>query len=199
MFLFSAEDINIDITLTSNFLKNRLKRNFFNRDTLTVAQELLGKILVFNDFQGVITETEAYMGFEDPASHAFRGKTKRTELMFGNAGFSYVYLIYGMYHCLNFVTEKADFPAAVLIRGIHLNIPISGVEGNKKIILDGPGKICRHLGITREHNGIDVITSKNLYICSGQSEEEIQYLTTPRIGIRVGQDKLWRYILKYNV
>lgn len=134
------------------------------------------------------------MGFDDPASHAYRGKTKRTELMFGNPGFSYVYLIYGMYHCLNFVTEKADFPAAVLIRSIELISPSSAPEDRKKVILNGPGKICRHFGITREHNGIDIITSENLYVSADSTRNSAESIATPRIGIRVGQDKLWRYV-----
>lgn len=83
-----------------------LKSSFFNRPTLLVAEELLGKVLVFKKYCGIITETEAYIGAEDPACHAFRGETPRTKIMFGKPGFSYIYLIYGMYHCLNFVTEK---------------------------------------------------------------------------------------------
>lgn len=166
----------------------RLKRDFFNRSTLTVAKELLGKVLVFNDYQGVITETEAYMGFDDPASHAFRGKTKRTEVMFGKPGFSYVYLIYGMYYCLNFVTEEEGFPAAVLIRGLRVFDP----KTQKEIHLNGPGKLCRYLGITREHNAIDIVRDKHFYV--GCIRQSMQFKTTPRIGIKVGQDKPWRFV-----
>src|SRR5689334_7638816 len=112
----------------------KLKQSFYERPTLLVAKELIGKILVFKQFQGIITETEAYFGFDDPASHAFKGVTPRSKVMFGPAGISYVYLIYGMYHCLNIVTEKIDFPAAVLIRGLKL-LDTSALH------LDGPGKI----------------------------------------------------------
>ncbi len=171
----------------SNQDMKKLKSSFFKRSTLVVAQELLGKVLVFKNFRGVITETEAYMGFDDPASHAFRGLTPRTEVMFGPAGFSYVYLIYGMYHCLNIVTEKEGFPAAVLIRGVKL-LSKSGLH------LDGPGKICRHLGITREHSGLNLITDNEFYV--GCIKHNFEFTTTPRIGIKVATDKLWRFLAK---
>jgi DNA-3-methyladenine glycosylase len=93
----------------------KLRQEFFARDTVTVAQELLGQRLCFQGKSGIITETEAYVGQDDPACHAARGMTKRTEVMFGQAGVVYVYLIYGKYYCLNLVTEKLDFPAAVLV------------------------------------------------------------------------------------
>lgn len=163
----------------------KLNSTFFNRNTLLVAQELLGKVLVFKQHKGIITETEAYRGFDDPASHAFKGKTKRSHIMFGNPGFSYIYLIYGMYHCLNIVTEKEGFPAAVLIRGVEL---LDETETH----LNGPGKICRHMGITKEHNDINIATSRDLYVgCMGH---KIKFSKTPRIGIKVGTDKLWRFI-----
>src|ERR1700722_12034729 len=130
-------------------MAERLSRDFFSRPTLTVAQELLGKIMVFKGTAGLITETEAYIGQDDPACHAARGKTPRNAIMFGPAGFSYVYFIYGMYYCLNFVTEDEEVPAAVLIRGLMLIEP-------SPLHLNGPGKICRHLSITRDHNAIDV-------------------------------------------
>ncbi len=109
-----------------------LPRNFYERPTLTVAGELLGKVLKFSNFSGIITEVEAYIGMNDPACHAARGYTNRTSVMFGMPGFSYVYFIYGMYYCLNIVTETEGFPAAVLIRGLKLIEPL---EAN----LGGPG------------------------------------------------------------
>lgn len=171
----------------SNKPIKRLTRAFFNRPTLQVAEELIGKVLVFKQHRGIITETEAYIGFDDPASHAFKGETPRTKIMFGKAGFSYVYLIYGMYHCLNIVTEKAGFPAAVLIRGVQL----SDVS---KLHLDGPGKICRHMGITKAHYGIDVATSEELYL--GCIKQTLAFSKTPRIGIKVATDRLWRFLAK---
>ena len=163
----------------------KLKRTFFNRPTLLVAQELLGKVLVFKNHRGIITETEAYMGFEDPASHAFKGETPRSQIMFGKPGFSYVYLIYGMYHCLNVVTEKVGFPAAVLIRSVKL-------LDETKLHLNGPGKICRHMGITKAHNTLDITNNDEFYI--GCINQTLKFSKTPRIGIKVGKDKLWRFL-----
>lgn len=165
----------------------KLKKVFFNRSTLLVAEELLGKVLVFKQHKGIITETEAYMGFDDPASHAFKGETPRTKIMFGKPGFSYVYLIYGMYHCLNIVTENAGFPAAVLIRGVQL-------LDDSNIHLNGPGKICRHMGITKAQNEIDITMNNEFYI--GCINQKLKFSKTPRIGIKVGTDKLWRFLAK---
>lgn len=167
---------------------NRLDRSFFNRPTLKVAKELLGKVLVFGEHQGIITETEAYIGLDDPASHAAKGRTKRNEIMFGEAGFAYVYLIYGMYNCLNFVTEEEDFPAAVLIRGLK-------IMSSPPVILDGPGKLCRFLGVTREQNNTDIITSEHFYVADVGNF--VNFKATPRIGISSGVDKLWRFIVKF--
>ncbi|MDP3372161.1 MAG: DNA-3-methyladenine glycosylase [Candidatus Paracaedibacteraceae bacterium] len=162
-----------------------LTRKFFEQPTLKVAEDLLGKLFVFNNFKGIIIETEAYIGIDDPACHAARGRTPRTEIMFGNAGHSYVYLIYGMYHCLNFVTEAVGFPAGVLIRSIQIIEPES-------ILLDGPGKLCKHLGITRQHTGLDIINLPNFFVADIERKFEIS--TTPRIGIKQGVDKLWRFV-----
>ena len=137
-----------------------LQQDFFARPTLTVAQELLGKVLVRDidgqRLSGRIVETEAYIGPDDTACHASKGRTPRTEVMFGPGGFAYVYFIYGMYHMLNFITEQEDFPAAVLIRAIE---PLEGVEHMRTHrnnpmpeanLTNGPGKLCQALG---EHNG----------------------------------------------
>ena len=138
----------------------KLQRSFFEQPTLQVAQELLGKILVIGDCSGRINEVEAYIGQDDPACHACCGKTKRNEPMFGPAGHLYVYFTYGMYHCVNIVTEKKDFPSAVLIRSIE---PIDGIETMKKRrnrtdhLTDGPGKLCIALDITKQsHNKKDL-------------------------------------------
>lgn len=158
--------------------------SFFNRPTTTVAAELLGKTMVFQGIPCIITETEAYVGENDPACHACRGMTKRNAVMYGRAGFTYVYFIYGMYNCLNFVTEEEGFPAAVLIRGVRMN----GVADKK---LNGPGKLCRHLGITREHSGMDLLSGEEFYVAdTGLS---LPFETTPRIGISAGKDRLWRF------
>ncbi len=169
----------------------KLGRDFYNRPTLKVAKELIGKVVSFANYQGVITETEAYVGEGDPACHAARGKTKRNEVMFGRAGVSYVYFIYGMYHCLNFVTEQEGFPAAVLIRGVY----ISELNYRKT---NGPGKLCKVLNITREHNGVDLVTSDNLFVLDdGYS---LEFEVTKRVGISKGQDLPWRFVAnKYEL
>jgi DNA-3-methyladenine glycosylase len=160
----------------------RLDRSFFLLPTLEVAKGLLGKQLTFQNFSGIITETEAYHQNDDPACHAYRGETPRNAPMFGPAGHSYVYFIYGMYHCLNIVTEPAGIAAAVLIRGLKI----------ENLNLNGPGKLCRELRISKEHNDIDLITSDSFYV----SDIGIQpnYISTPRIGITRGQDKMWRFV-----
>ncbi|TSJ80870.1 MAG: DNA-3-methyladenine glycosylase [Candidatus Cardinium sp.] len=163
-----------------------LNRAFFAQDTNTVSIHLIGKLLCFHNFQGIITETESYIGADDPACHAAKGMTKRTKVMFGSAGFSYVYFIYGRYYCLNIVTEALNFPAATLIRGIQLIHP-------PYTYLDGPGKLCQFLGINVAHNAINVTESNALYIkdigCA------LAYTSTPRIGISKGLDKMWRYVV----
>ena len=184
----------------------RLPRSFFNRPTLDVAKELLGKILVIGKTSGRINEVEAYIGENDPACHACRGKTARNEPMFGPAGHLYVYFTYGMYHCANIVTEKENFPAAVLIRGIE---PLEGVplmqkrraaychkktwHGKTDHLADGPGKLCIALGMTkRSHNGADLCAKTDCAVYDDNFKpKKIQKST--RIGIRVGTNKLWRF------
>ncbi|HJD67506.1 MAG TPA: DNA-3-methyladenine glycosylase [Rickettsia endosymbiont of Bembidion lapponicum] len=163
-----------------------LSREFFARDTNIVSQELLGKVLYFQGKTAIITETESYIGQDDPACHAARGRTKRTDVMFGPAGFSYVYLIYGMYYCLNFVTETDGFPAATLIRGAYIISP-------KNIHLNGPGKLCKYLGINISHNKIDLINNNEFFV--SDINLKLPYSTTTRIGITKGVDKLWRYVV----
>lgn len=162
-----------------------LSREFFERNTLEVAKDLLGKILVFQEHQGIINEIEAYIGMDDAACHASIGKTKRNAVMFGKAGFSYVYLIYGMYYCLNIVTEQEDFPAAILIRGVRL---FNG------ILLNGPGKLCSKLGINKSHNNIDMIHNRDFTVL--ENDLKISILQTPRIGISKAKDKMWRFIIE---
>ena len=150
----------------------KIYRSFYEQPTVKVARQLLGKCLVRNHPDGItvgkIVETEAYVGPEDRASHASRGRTARTEIMFGPAGFAYVYLIYGFHHCLNFVTEAADYPAAVLIRAVE---PVDGIELMKarrrktdlRELASGPGKLCQAFAIDRSLNGVDVCAAP-LYV-----------------------------------
>lgn len=160
----------------------KLTYDFYNRNVVEVAADLIGKELIFKNFRGIITETEAYRGNDDEASHAFRGITKRSSIMFGPAGHIYIYMIYGMYYCLNIVTEGIGEAAAVLIRGLKL----------PTIHLDGPGKLCRHLGITKKHNGLSLISDNNIYLTNGI--EIINHTITTRIGIKKAIDKPWRFV-----
>jgi DNA-3-methyladenine glycosylase len=163
-----------------------LPRAFFARPTLDVARDLIGKEITFFGHKGIITETEAYIGKDDPACHAARGKTPRNAVMFEQAGLAYVYFIYGMYYCLNFVTEDEGFPAAVLIRGIRLK----NTDHRKS---NGPGKLCKLLGITTEHNRMDITDSDDFYVSDiGQSPD---FTATPRIGISQGKELLWRFVV----
>ncbi len=167
----------------------KLGREFYDQETKKVAQELLGKFLVRKYrgeiYQAMITETEAYVGFDDLASHAHRGKTSRNQIMFGPPCFAYVYLIYGMYHCLNIITEKENFPAAVLIRGL------------KYPNCDGSGKLCREFKISKENcNGLNV-TGDILYIEDRGIKVEFEAL--PCMGVSYAGDSAlwpWRFRIK---
>jgi DNA-3-methyladenine glycosylase len=175
----------------------RLPRSFFTRDTHSVAKGLLGKLLVRrwrnNDIVARICEVESYIGESDKACHAARGKTKRNAVMFGEAGHAYIYLIYGMYCCLNVVTERAGFPAAVLIRAA---IPISKVGK----AIDGPGKLTREMNITRSLNAENLVSGKKLYLADdGFIVRQNDIVSSSRIGVEyAGEDaKLpWRYYLR---
>ena len=170
----------------------RLERKFYNRPTLKVAKDLLGKFLVFRDRIGMITETEAYIGRVDPASHSYRGVTPRTKVMFGPPGFSYVYFIYGMYYCFNIVTEKEGEGAAVLIRAVE---PVSGIRPDT--VCNGPGKLCKAFGMTKEQNEIDLTKAQDFYVEDRGIEvatKDIQ--VTKRIGLSVAKEKDWRFVLR---
>ena len=167
----------------------KLTRSFFSNNALEVAFQLVGKILVFGSQQGIILETEAYRGEDDPASHAFKGVTPRSRIMFGPPGMSYVYFIYGMHYCLNITTEPDTFPSAVLIRGLRLVTP-------PFTHLKGPGRLSQQLGITTAHNNIDLTTTCDFYVKEGDKKMIEEVEATPRIGIKVGQEKLWRFIAK---
>lgn len=166
-----------------------LSQKFFNRPTRIVGKELLGKFLVRRmgkkKFSGMITEVEIYCGPKDEASHASRGVTKRTKVMFGKPGVWYVYMIYGMYHCLNIVTEKTGYPAAILIRGVD-NIR-------------GPGKVCRYFHIDKRLNTKDARQDSGLWIEDrGETISEKNIKRGKRIGVEYAgmwKDKMWRFFL----
>ncbi len=177
----------------------RLTRNFFQRDTLTVAQQLLGKILVVGPCSGRINEVEAYIGQNDPACHARPGKTERNKVMFGPAGHLYVYFTYGMHYCANIVTEDEGYPAAILLRSME---PLTGLElmrerrGGGKALANGPAKLCQAMGMTKaSHNGLDLCSGDGNFVADDGTPPPL-FQTGPRIGIRVGLDKPWRFYCK---
>jgi len=183
-----------------------LNREFFQRPTLQVAYDVLGKILarVFDGkvIAGRIVEVEAYRG-DDPASHAYRGKTKRNSPMFDEGGTIYVYFTYGMHYCFNIVTESAGFPAALLIRAVE---PLCGVDIMKKNrktteicnLTNGPAKLCQALKIERQLSG-KKLNDGQLYVLDDGFEVDKKLVQrSRRIGIRVGTDLLWRFYLKGN-
>lgn len=183
-----------------------LRRDFYSRDTSEVAKDLLGKILIKKSggttTGGIIIETEAYYGIDDPASHAYRGATSRSTIMFGKAGIAYVYLCYGVYWLLNAVTEINGIPGAVLIRGLR---PLHGVGemekrrnsfGRNSGLTDGPGKLTIAMGIDSSDNGKDLTDSKSgIYILKNSFKKKgFTVENTKRIGISDGKDRLLRYI-----
>lgn len=179
---------------------------FFDRPTLKVARELLGKFLVRKigkqKIFGIITEVEAYVGLEDKASHASRGKTERTKVMFGKANHWYVYLIYGMHYCLNIVTEKEGYPAAILIRSMFpfchtYQRPLVSVTK----VIKGPGRVCRYFKIDKKLNTKPSERNTGLWI------EDRKIKISPRMikrGKRIGvdyagkwKDKHWRFYIEH--
>ena len=190
-----------------------LPRAFYQRDVLTVARELLGKVLVHVSAEGVtagwIVETEAYRGPEDRAAHSYDGRrTARNEVMYGEKGHAYVYFIYGMYYCINITAgDAAGKPEAVLIRALE---PLEGeeimasrrkaVDGKKVSLTNGPGKLCMAMGITKKQNKLDV-TYPPLYIKDEPVICSKEVVDTTRIGIDYAEkwkDKLWRFYIKGN-
>ena len=163
-----------------------------------MARDLLGQTLVHQAPDGVravrLVEVEAYLGFRDPASHAFRGRTPRNAPMFGLAGHSYVYLIYGMYWCMNVVCESPGTPGAVLLRGGE---PLAGLEDDARV-LAGPGRLARALGITGRHTGLDLVRGPELSIRAAPPVPPHRIARTPRIGLNPGAtfDKRWRFIVR---
>lgn len=178
----------------------------FNKKTVDIAKDLLGCYIIHDSSEGItlgkIVETEAYLA-SDPASHSFKGKTKRNEAMFGKPGTAYVYFTYGMYYCFNIVTNKEGIGEAVLIRAIE---PIEGIDLMKKRrnveenkLTNGPAKLVIALGITKEHNKIDLLDKKSpLRIETPIKKEKIEIVETKRIGISKGMESPHRFYIKGN-
>jgi len=156
-----------------------LPRRFYDRDTQIVAPELLGKLLVHRTAAGErigkIVEVEAYLGEHDLAAYSSKGLTKRTKIMFGPPGHAYVYLIYGMHHCMNVVTEREGNGAAVLLRAIE---PVKNLTGKS----NGPGLLCRAMDIDRRLNGHDLL-SDDFFIAEPEAAEKFSIVSRPRIGV----------------
>ncbi len=173
-----------------------IRRNFYNRNTVQVAREVLGKILCRRMNNGkviksIIVEAEAYTQDEE-SCHAYKGITKRNAAMFKKPGIAYVYFTYGMYHCLNIITEKEGYGAGVLIRAVEpLNCELTNTNG--------PGKLCRTLEITRELNETDVCTRKSpMWLEYGEDIGNENIIQTKRIGISLAKDFPWRFYIKNN-
>jgi DNA-3-methyladenine glycosylase len=171
----------------------KLPRSFYNRDTTVVAQDLLGKHLVHQSNGvkrvGKIVEVEAYLGPHDLAAHSARGRTERTKVMFGPPGHAYVYLIYGMYHCMNVVTEREGHASAVLLRAIE---PVQNIEDRTQ----GPGLLCRALEIDRQLNAHDLL-SDDFYIGAPVRVELFSTIKRPRIGVDYAKHWAKRHLRFY--
>jgi len=174
---------------TKDLIKIKIKRDFYLRPTLEVAKNLIGKFLIHNHhgkiYQAQIVETEAYAGFDDLACHGARGITERNQVMFKKGGYAYVYIIYGIHHCLNLVTEKDNYPSAVLIRA--LDYPQA----------NGPAKLCREFKITKQtHNGLD-LTDSALWVEDRGFNPNV--VSDKRIGIDYSGECAnwpWRFVIK---
>jgi len=178
-------------------MPKRLTRNFFNRSVHEVAPDLIGATLLCDGVGGRLVEVEAYHQ-TDPAAHSFRGPTERNAVMFGPAGYVYVYRSYGIHWCLNFVCEPKGSASAVLIRAIE---PTAGLKTmrrrrgvtDERLLCSGPGRLCQALRITALHNGL-ALDRPPFELFARQSEVEV--IAGPRIGLTKAVDKPWRYGLK---
>jgi DNA-3-methyladenine glycosylase len=187
--------------MSTSLTSPRLGRAFFARDPVGLARDLLGRILFYRTAEGLlagrIVETEAYTGGTDPASHAFRGPTARNAVMFGPAGYAYVYFSYGMHHCLNVTAERPGQPGAVLLRALE---PLAGIElmrargdrGPEARLLSGPGKIGRAFGLTLGDNGRD-FTRGPLGVAAGAPTPARKVAVSRRIGISRAVELPYRF------
>ncbi len=186
--------------------KHVINKKFYERDPLEVAKDILGCYLIRRTEDDLIisriVEVEAYKK-DDPACHAYKGKTKRSITLFKEPGLSYVYLVYGMYNCINVVTEKIEVPSAILIRAVE---PISENCSNNT---NGPGKLCKALNITKTHNEIDLTSFESCIFIVNKSANlldkevnnkntELEIIQTTRIGISQAVDYPWRFYIKNN-
>lgn len=184
-------------------MSGKVPRSFYAGDSRKVARNLLGKILCCKTSEGLtkgrIVETEAYCGDKDPAAHAYRGRTPRSKIMWGRPGVAYVYLVYGMHHMLNVVTEREGSPGSIFIRALE---PIEGITLMKqrrktqdaKSLTNSPAKLTQALGITMQDNGVD-LEGGHLWIEEGR-EEKFDIVSTGRVGIKAGKNLKLRFYIK---
>lgn len=183
----------------------RLPLSFYSRSALEVAPDLIGALLVHRSREGVtsgwIVETEAYRGEDDPASFASRGRTPKSEMLYGPPGRAFVYLNYGIHWLLNVVTETVDFPGAVLIRAVEPGEGISLMEKRRKTqerenLCSGPAKTCQALGIEGNFNGMPLYSSRSSLFIEKNHPSTGKLVWKSRVGIQEGKDRLWRVYLK---
>jgi DNA-3-methyladenine glycosylase len=178
-----------------------LPRSFYARPSLEVARDLIGRLLVRplpgGRLVGRIVESEAYQE-GDPASHSFRGRTARNEVMFGRSGHLYVYFSYGMHFCMNVVTGRDGEGSAVLLRAVE---PVEGIDwmlarrglDDVRLLCAGPGRLTQAFGIDRAHNGADLVAGDVLFVASGSAVPEDRIGVSPRVGLTLGVDRPWRF------
>jgi DNA-3-methyladenine glycosylase len=196
-----------------------LQKDFYRKNTITLAKDLLGTFLVHDSSEGTtigrIVEVEAYLGADDPASHTYRGQTPRNRAMFGEPGHAYIYFTYGMYYCFNVTAAESGVGHGILVRAVE---PVDGIEimGRRRkssifnlqstigetpaVLTNGPAKLVIAMGITKDLYGHD-LTMPPLYILSRDHFKEIEFqevVTTTRVGIKEGRDKLLRFYIKGN-
>ena len=184
----------------------KLPKDFYTRKCLTVAKELIGKVLIRKKgnkvYSGIIVETEAYTGQNDAASHAYRGKTERNKFMFAEGGVAYVYFTYGNHYCINVVAEKEHISHAVLLRALE---PLEGIEQMKKNrgtddfynLTSGPGKLTKAFEIDLKQNGAD-LHGDEIYIAEPVENRKFKIQKSKRIGITKNTDKLYRFFAACN-
>src|ERR1700727_3146965 len=178
-------------------MTKRLRRSFFGRGVLEVADEIVGATLLFNGVGGRIVEVEAYR-HTDPASHSFRGPTSRNAVMFGPPGYAYVYRSYGIHWCLNLVCEPKGSASAVLIRAIEPTVGLAAMRRRRgvadgRLLCSGPGRVCQALRITHAQNGLALDAPPFALFAR---TDEVEVIAGPRIGITKAVEKPWRYGLK---
>jgi DNA-3-methyladenine glycosylase len=183
-----------------------LPRSFFARSSLEVARDLLGRLLVRRvpgaTLVGRIVECEAYQE-GDPASHSYRGRTPRTDVMFGRPGHLYVYFTYGMHFCMNVVTGRDGEGSAVLLRAAE---PLEGLDwmrdrrgvDDARLLCAGPGRMARAFGIDRSHNGIDLAGGEVMFVARGSPVPDERIEMSSRVGVTVGADRPWRFFESGN-